>query len=57
LGNEGDSNSKDNQPTLTQFTKKQQNDLRVYAFVRCMAEMMNADGVVDVNLQCKPSKT
>ena len=49
LGDEGDFNTKDNQPTHTQFTKKEQNDLRVYAFVRCLAEMMNADGVVDPN--------
>ena len=44
IGNEVDFNKKDNQPSLNQFTKKEQNDLRVYAFLRCMTEIMNANG-------------
>ena len=32
---------------LNQFTKQEQNDLRVYAFVRCLSEMMKSDGDMD----------
>jgi len=33
--------------SLNQFTKEEQSDLRIYAFIRCLGEMMNADGAVD----------
>ena len=33
--------------SINQFTKKEQSDLRVYAFNRCLGEMMKADGTID----------
>lgn len=35
--------------SLNQFTKEEQSDLRVYAFNRCLAEMMKADGAIDTS--------
>ena len=32
---------------LSQFTSQEQSDLRIYAFIRCLAEMMKADGALD----------
>ena len=32
---------------LNQFSKEEQKDLRVYAFLRCIAEMMKSDGDMD----------
>tara|TARA_B110000196_G_C21080800_1_gene632379 strand:+ start:285 stop:821 length:537 start_codon:yes stop_codon:yes gene_type:complete len=45
-------NTKSNENTaesLDQFNTKEQDDLRVYAFIRCIAEMMKADGDMDPN--------
>lgn len=41
------SKKKNTSNSLNQFTKQEQSDLRVYAFLRCLAEMMKADGAVD----------
>ena len=44
---EGKSKKKNTSNSLNQFTKQEQSDMRVYAFIRCLAEMMKADGAVD----------
>lgn len=33
--------------SLDQFSKEEQSDLRVYAFIRCISEMMKSDGDMD----------
>ena len=38
---------KANQNKLNKFSQNEQSDLRVYALIRCLAEMMKADGEVD----------
>ena len=41
------SKKKNTSNLLNQFTKQEQSDLRVYAFIRCLLEMMKADGAMD----------
>ena len=47
FGKKETNESKQTSNSLNQFTKKEQTDLRVYAFIRCLGEMMKADGVMD----------